>query len=114
MTCTVEEVGALVQARADGARAVVAEADRPARKCPVCGTGMRIHEYANSGVAIDECGEHGTWLDSGELERIEAFAEGMRRGSVPGARLPGMPVAGLAVPPELLAGISATLPPRQS
>lgn len=57
-------------------------ADRPQRaslggepvtylKCPVCRTIMNRVNYGRvSGVIIDWCGDHGYWLDAGELEKI--------------------------------------------
>lgn len=39
--------------------------------CPVCGQGMARFSYALSpDLKIDECMEHGTWLDDGELGTI--------------------------------------------
>lgn len=96
-------------ARADSGHAVVAESARPSRACPVCGTGMRLTEYAASGIAIDECSEHGVWLDDGELERIEAYAEGVRRmarGAAPATARHS--VAGIDIPADLLATIRRT------
>ena len=60
---------------------VVAEinAQESPRLCPVCGGALRKAEYAHSGIVTDRCGGHGVWLDSGELERVEAFAEAVRR-----------------------------------
>lgn len=55
------------------------------RKCPVCGDSMQRKNFARrSGVIVDWCGHHGTWLDTDELEAIAAFvlAEGAGR-SVP-------------------------------
>ena len=44
------------------------------RKCPECGTGMQRRNFAHkSGVVVDWCGSHGTWLDAHELEDIAAF-----------------------------------------
>lgn len=46
--------------------------------CPVCGDTLRKDDYRyGSGVVIDVCDEHGIWVDSGELERMEAWAEAM-------------------------------------
>ena len=84
--------------------AVVAEVDAERRPCPVCTTPMQLTEYAGSGVAIDECPRHGVWLDAGELERIEAYGEAMRRQGTTSD--PAIPVRGVQIPPELLAGIS--------
>ena len=40
-------------------------------KCPVCRALMNSRSYgALAGVIIDECREHGVWLDGGELRRI--------------------------------------------
>jgi Zn-finger nucleic acid-binding protein/ribosomal protein L40E len=59
------------------------------RKCPQCEGFMRRRNFRKtSGVIIDRCHEHGTWLDADELERIAGFilsggrpaaAEHMRR-----------------------------------
>ncbi|MCB0878299.1 MAG: zf-TFIIB domain-containing protein [Thermoleophilia bacterium] len=110
----VEEAQAAVTAAArDAGHAVLAEADRQRRRCPICGAAMRLTEYATSGIVIDECSEHGVWLDAGELEQVEAYAEGVRRELHSGAgNKPLIPVAGLDVPAELLATIrTASAPP---
>ena len=40
-------------------------------KCPVCAQLMHRKNYGGgSGIIIDTCGEHGIWLDGGELEQI--------------------------------------------
>ena len=36
--------------------------------CPICGKPMTLEKY--EGVVIDYCTDHGTWLDSGELDAI--------------------------------------------
>jgi Zn-finger nucleic acid-binding protein len=42
--------------------------------CVRCGKIMNQKNFARiSGVIIDECGGHGIWLDSGELEKIRHF-----------------------------------------
>lgn len=42
--------------------------------CVRCGKLMVRKNYALiSGVIMDECGRHGIWLDSGELEKIRQF-----------------------------------------
>ncbi len=44
------------------------------RRCPICDTQMYRRNYRKrSGVIIDTCGKHGTWLDADELERIAGF-----------------------------------------
>ena len=65
------------------------QSERPGADCPRCGVEMSPHEYAYaSQIVVDTCPEcGGTWLDAGELERIEAFfqrqrAEARSRGSV--------------------------------
>jgi Zn-finger nucleic acid-binding protein len=45
------------------------------RKCPVCRALMNRRSYgARAGVIVDDCREHGVWLDAGELRRILAWA----------------------------------------
>lgn len=44
------------------------------RKCPVCEAFMQRRNFRRcSGVIIDRCHEHGTWLDADELEQITGF-----------------------------------------
>ncbi len=44
------------------------------RKCPECQAFMHRRNYLrSSGVVIDVCHEHGTWLDADELEKIAGF-----------------------------------------
>jgi len=44
------------------------------RKCPECDGFMQRRNYRkSSGVIIDVCNEHGTWLDADELEQIAGF-----------------------------------------
>lgn len=44
------------------------------RRCPACDEMMRRMNYQKrSGVIIDQCNTHGTWLDAHELERIAGF-----------------------------------------
>lgn len=85
-----------VDAARGGLRSVMdAVAGEGLRPCPECGREMVKHQYADySSVVIDSCAQHGVWLDSGELERVEAYAEGYRRGMKPSAPS-GLPVAGL-------------------
>jgi len=44
------------------------------RKCPVCEAFMQRRNFRRcSGVIVDRCHEHGTWLDADELEQITGF-----------------------------------------
>ena len=44
------------------------------RKCPECQGFMQRRNFRkSSGVIIDRCHEHGTWLDADELEQIAGF-----------------------------------------
>jgi Zn-finger nucleic acid-binding protein len=46
------------------------------RKCLVCKELMRRRNFRKtSGVIIDRCHRHGTWLDADELERIAGFLQ---------------------------------------
>lgn len=53
------------------------------RHCPVCKERMHRKNFGRrSGVIVDWCGPHGTWLDKDELEQIAAFvAMGGLRGA---------------------------------
>lgn len=57
---------------------------RHGRPCPVCRTPMELVRYdETSGIEIETCLDHGVWLDSGELERAEAWIEANRAQSSP-------------------------------
>jgi Zn-finger nucleic acid-binding protein len=44
------------------------------RRCPECDQFMlRINYKRSSGVILDECRVHGTWLDADELEQVAGF-----------------------------------------
>lgn len=44
------------------------------RRCPECDEFMlRVNYKRSSGVILDECRSHGTWLDADELEEIAGF-----------------------------------------
>jgi Zn-finger nucleic acid-binding protein len=44
------------------------------RKCPVCNVQMHRRNFRkSSGVILDVCSEHGSWLDADELEQITGF-----------------------------------------
>lgn len=47
------------------------------RLCPVCSGHMPRKNFARrSGIIVDWCGAHGTWLDANELEEIASFILG--------------------------------------
>ncbi len=47
------------------------------RHCPVCRGAMQRKNFGHrSGVIVDWCGSHGTWLDAHEMEDIAAFVLG--------------------------------------
>ncbi len=46
------------------------------RRCPVCRGHMQRRNFGRtSGVILDWCGEHGTWLDADELAAIATFVQ---------------------------------------
>jgi Zn-finger nucleic acid-binding protein len=50
------------------------------RRCPECDAHMQRRNFGKaSGVIIDRCRDHGTWLDADELERIAGFLLGDKR-----------------------------------
>lgn len=61
-----------VHPRATGGNPV--EVEVKYRKCPVCEQFMARRNYQQrSGVVVDHCRDHGTWLDADELEQIAGF-----------------------------------------
>jgi Zn-finger nucleic acid-binding protein len=62
------------------------------RSCPACGVRMHRKNYGKrSGVIVDWCGPHGTWLDADELEQIASFiAGGGLRDAAAGSETPGL------------------------
>lgn len=55
------------------------------RRCPVCGDIMNRKNYGGrSGIILDWCGPHGTWLDADELEEIVTY---IVEGGLPSAPL---------------------------
>lgn len=80
---------ALVERAAETARVRFAEGEVPVprvdganpsrsevayRRCPVCAEHMARRNYQRrSGVIIDQCHQHGTWLDAHELEQIAGY-----------------------------------------
>jgi len=53
------------------------EAEVTYRHCPECGAMMQRRNFGKrSGVIVDSCLEHGTWLDADEMEDIASFVMG--------------------------------------
>jgi Zn-finger nucleic acid-binding protein len=51
-------------------------AEHEAVTCPVCGAVMKRRRYtSNCPVEIDECDQHGLWLDTGEIKDLQVFIE---------------------------------------
>jgi Zn-finger nucleic acid-binding protein/ribosomal protein L40E len=66
------------------------------RKCPECDGFMHRRNFRkSSGVIIDRCSTHGTWLDADELEQIAGF---ILSGRQPAASLMERPKAPNPVP----------------
>jgi len=52
------------------------------RRCPECSQFMLRNNYRrSSGIILDECRAHGTWLDSDELEQVAGFILEGERGA---------------------------------
>lgn len=60
------------------------------RRCPECNDPMQRKNFAGkSGVIVDWCGRHGTWLDADELEATAAYLAANAEAPAPGGwRLP--------------------------
>jgi hypothetical protein len=85
------------QRRAAAGAAAPAERDRRAawqervayRRCPECGANMLRKNFGKrSGVILDWCGGHGTWLDAHEMEDVAAFVLGGGLERAPGREGP--------------------------
>jgi Zn-finger nucleic acid-binding protein len=64
------------------------------RKCPECDAFMHRRNFRkSSGVIIDRCNTHGTWLDSDELEQIAGFLLSGRKTPSSLAERPRAPAA---------------------
>ena len=64
--------GAAAKPRVDGGNPARAKVEY--RRCPECeGLMSRINFRRRSGVIVDRCHDHGTWLDADELEGIAGF-----------------------------------------
>lgn len=67
-----EKEGQQIAPRVDGGNP--ADQSVVYRRCPVCDAQMMRRNFKKrSGVIIDQCHSHGTWLDAQELERIAGF-----------------------------------------
>jgi Zn-finger nucleic acid-binding protein len=65
------------------------------RNCPACRERMHRKNYGKrSGVIVDWCGAHGTWLDADELEQIAAFIAGGGLRDAAGSDAPGLSNSG--------------------
>jgi Zn-finger nucleic acid-binding protein len=50
--------------------------ERDAVSCPVCGAQMTRKKYQpDCPVEIDECDQHGLWLDTGEIKDLQVYIE---------------------------------------
>jgi Zn-finger nucleic acid-binding protein len=107
-----EKNGPPASFRAHATRHAAWQGEVQYRRCPECGGAMQRKNFGRrSGVIVDWCGSHGTWLDPHEMEDIAAFVlEGglERRAPETGARdwrLPADPerVAAIAAAEEILA-----------
>ena len=72
------------------------------RHCPECQGRMQRKNFgARSGVVVDWCGSHGTWLDAREMEDIAAFVLGggleQRETGREGSGLPADPARTAAI-----------------
>jgi Zn-finger nucleic acid-binding protein len=83
VTTDAEQQAAVLAFRADAPPAAV-EARVQYLSCPVCGKLMNRNNFQRiSGVILDQCKDHGAWLDADELRRIIEF---IRAGGVDRAR----------------------------
>jgi len=68
------------------------------RKCPECDGFMQRRNFRKaSGVIIDRCGAHGTWLDADELEQIAGFILSGRKPSAALTEHPTLPASAARV-----------------
>jgi Zn-finger nucleic acid-binding protein len=50
--------------------------EQQAAACPVCGGPMKRTTYQRDcPVKVDECQQHGLWLDTGEIKDLQVFVE---------------------------------------
>ncbi len=68
------------------------------RHCPECGGSMQRKNFGGrSGVVLDWCGSHGTWLDAHEMEDVAAFVMAGGLDHAPDASMPADPARTAAV-----------------
>jgi hypothetical protein len=66
--------GAPLTERARGERRANWQGEISYRRCPECRQAMQRKNFGRrSGVIVDWCSSHGTWLDADEMEDIAAF-----------------------------------------
>jgi Zn-finger nucleic acid-binding protein/ribosomal protein L40E len=96
----------LPTARGTPERRATWQADVTYRHCPECGGMMQRRNFGRrSGVIVDWCGEHGTWLDANEMEDIASFVfQGGLEGPQPAGAEPGY---GLPADPKHVAAMAA-------
>jgi Zn-finger nucleic acid-binding protein len=71
------------------------------RNCPECDALMQRRNYRkSSGVILDRCAPHGTWLDADELEQIAGFILSGRSATPSPAHADSKPVASLPADPH--------------
>ncbi len=59
-----------------GVKAVADRGPTDPTPCPRCGEVMRrIHFDKSVHLVIDGCDQHGVWLDTGEIKKVQALAE---------------------------------------
>lgn len=76
VTTDAEQQAAMLAFRADASPAA-AETRVQYLGCPECGKLMNRNNFQRiSGVIVDQCREHGAWLDADELRRIIEFIRG--------------------------------------
>ena len=50
--------------------------EREAVRCPVCSVEMNRKAFkSDCPVQVDECAQHGLWLDTGEIKDLQVFVE---------------------------------------
>jgi Zn-finger nucleic acid-binding protein len=68
------------------------------RHCPECGGTMQRKNFGGrSGVVLDWCGSHGTWLDAHEMEDVAAFVMAGGLDHAPDASMPADPARTAAI-----------------